>query len=165
MKAVLIAFLIMVCPVFASELRLATVKQPVYLAETGFDPSISIVDVPFVTRNSDPGWRFNAICEPLIPATDGSWRKPADVNLTSIYGITVAGTYTTPGKSDIEVVIDCSAAKRPEGYPFTLEQVLDTVVTCVRLMYPPVPENEGKFEIRIIRESDTANRTKEGSRD
>ncbi len=38
------------------------------------------------------------------------------------------------------VTIDASKAKVPEGYPFTIAQVIDAVETCAKLMYPASPE-------------------------
>jgi hypothetical protein len=133
----------------ASHLGLTSVKQPVYLIGTDSDSVIRIVDVPYVTRWADPEWRFTAICRPFVPATDGSWTGPHDVNLASLYGITVAGTYKKDSP-DVEVVIDASKAVVPPRYPFSLDQVVDAVTTCVKLMYPPKPEEEGKLVIKVI---------------
>ncbi|MEP4076661.1 hypothetical protein [Haloferula sp.] len=134
----------------ASELGIASVKQPIYLLGSGADTIIRIVDVPFVTLYADPEWRFSAICQPFVPPTEGSWQDPHDVNLTSLYGIGVSGTYKKDSP-DIKVVIDVSKAKVPENYPFTMEQVLDAVATCVKLMYPPRAKDEGALEIEILR--------------
>lgn len=49
------------------------------------------------------------------------------------------------------VTVDASKAIQPEGYPFTIEQVIDAVVTCVKIMYPPRPADEGALEIVITR--------------
>lgn len=48
------------------------------------------------------------------------------------------------------ITIDASSAKKPEGYPFTIEQVTDAVMTCVKLMTPIVPENERKMIIKVL---------------
>jgi hypothetical protein len=120
-----------------------------YLHGSETDPRISIQSVPFSTFYADPEWRFSAIAKPFIPQTDGSW-QPHDVNLTSLYGLVVGGGYKENGK-DILVTIDASKAAPPEGYPFTVDQVIDAVVTCVRLMYPPRPKDEGTLEIVVVR--------------
>ena len=70
-------------------------------------------------------------------------------NLVSLYGVKVTGTYAKNNR-DIEVVIDATAAKVLEGYPFTLAQVTDAAATCVKLMYPARPEKEGKLLITIL---------------
>lgn len=149
MKTVLLAFLITAGPIFASHLGLGTVKQPTYLLGTEADSVIRIIDVPFVTAHADPEWRFTAICQPFVPAADISWKEPHDVNLTSLYGIKVMGTFKN-GTRDMDVIIDATKAKVPQHYPFTITQVVDAVATCVKLMYPAKPEEEGKLEIRII---------------
>lgn len=148
MKYALIGLLALTLPAAATLMRIGSVKQPTYFHDSDEDAVIRIVDVPFVTSKSDPEWRFSAICKPFIPATDGSWRQPRDVNLASLYGITVLGGQM-PSSSDVEVVVDASKAKVPEGYPFTIAQVTDAVVTCLKLMYPTRPEKDGKFIIRV----------------
>ena len=149
MKLSLLLLTTLATSVSASHLGLTSVKQPVYLIGTESDSVIRIVDVPFATMGADPEWRFTAICRPFVPATDGSWREPHDVNLASLYGITVVGTYKKDSR-DVEVVIDASKAAVPPRYPFTIEQVIDAVTTCVKLMYPAKPEEEGKLEIKVI---------------
>ena len=47
------------------------------------------------------------------------------------------------------VTIDASKAVVPDGYPFSVEQVIDAVITCVKLMYPPRPPDEGALHIAI----------------
>ncbi len=139
----------MAVPAFATLLHLSTVKQVVYLDGSDTADGMSIVDVPFVTAQSDPEWRFSAISIPFIPASDGSWREPGDINLASLYGIELSGTYKK-GTNDVEVIIDNTKAKVPAGYPFTLEQVTMKVKKCVELMYPYDPEIDSKLEIKII---------------
>lgn len=145
-----LSFLAMLAPsLCASQLDLTSVKQPVYLIDTDSDSVIRFVDVPYVTRWADPEWRFTAVCRPFVPATDESWTGPHDVNLASLYGITVAGSYKKDSP-DVEVVIDASKAVVPPRYPFSIVQVVDAVTTCVKLMYPAKPEEEGKLVIKVI---------------
>jgi hypothetical protein len=131
----------------ASELRLTSVTQPLYLHGSESDSRIAFESVPYVTFASDPEWRFSAISVPFIPPTSGSWRAH-DVNLASIYHIVVDGTYAEDGK-DVLVTVDASKAARPEGYPFSVEQVIDAVVTCVKIMYPERPLDEGALKISV----------------
>ena len=134
----------------ASELFLTSVKQPLFLLESGAEVEIRIADVPFVTGYADPEWRFSAITKPFVPSKDESWKEPHDVNAASLYGITVEGTYVG-GTEDVLVKVDVSRAMVPEDYPFSVEQVLDTVITCIKLMYPPRPKEEGTLKIEVIR--------------
>ena len=161
MKLALIAFVTLALPASATLLGITSVKQATYLHGGDSDSIIRIIDVPFVTSYSDPEWRFSAICKPFVPATDGSWQQPRDVNLASLYGITVSGGQK-PSSSDVEVVVDASKAKVPEGYPFTIAQVTDAVVTCVKLMYPTQPEKEGKFIIRVCEPTTNAQQGVDG---
>ncbi len=133
----------------ASELRLDSISLPLYLHGSESDPRISIVAVPFVSFFAEPEWRFPALGKPFVPPTDGTW-KPHDVNLVSLYGIVVSGDYKKDGM-DLVVTIDASKAAVPEGYPFTVEQVIDAAATCVKLAYPPRPADEGALQIVITR--------------
>ena len=134
---------------FASELGLTSVTQPLYLHGSEADPRIAFESVPYVTSAADPEWRFSAISVPFIPPTSGSWRAH-DVNLASIYHIVVDGTYAENGK-DVLVNVDASKAAQAEGYPFSVEQVIDAVVTCVKIMYPARPSDEGALKVSVLR--------------
>lgn len=149
MKRILLILPALVLQASASLLSLTSVKQATYLHGSDTDPQIHIIDVPFATSYADPEWRFTAISKPFIPPTDGSWQKPHDVNLASLYGIKVQGE-SPPDSQDLHVTIDATKAKVPEGYPFTLAQVIDSVTTCVKLMYPPKPEDDGKLVIKVL---------------
>jgi hypothetical protein len=150
MKSILLALLICFVPLASgTALRLVTVTQPQYLHGSESDTVITFQPVPFVTFFSDPEWRFGAIARPCIPQTDGTW-KPHDVNLTSLYKISVSGGYKENNR-DILVKIDASKAVVPEGYPFSIEEVIDAVTTCVKMMYPPKPAEDGTLEITVIR--------------
>jgi hypothetical protein len=131
----------------ASELRLTSVTQPLYLHGSESDSRIAFESVPYVTFGADPEWRFSAISVPFIPPTGGSWRAH-DVNLASIYHIVVDGTYADNDK-DVLVTIDASKAAQPEGYPFS------AVATCVKIMYPERALDEGALKISVRRGKST----------
>ncbi len=150
MKPLLFALLFALVQITtASELRLDSVSMPLYLHGSDTDPRISIQQVPYVTYGADPEWRFPAIASPFRPPA-GDPKKTQDVNLASVYGIKVEGNYKE-GANDMDMVvtIDASKAAQPEGYPFTVEQVIEAVRTCVNLMYPPRPADEGALEIMV----------------
>ncbi len=132
-----------------SELSLRTVTQPLYLHGSESDPRISFEPVPYMTFGSDPEWRFIAIATPFFPPAGGA-TKSQNVNLTSLYQILVEGSYKKDSQ-DLLVTIDASKAIQPEGYPFTIEQVIDAVTTCVKIMYPPRPPDDGVLEIAVVR--------------
>ncbi|HEY6153280.1 MAG TPA: hypothetical protein VIW07_06035 [Candidatus Udaeobacter sp.] len=151
MKIALSLLLVTMDMAFASELGLTSVTQPLYLHGSESDTRIAFESVPYVTSAADPEWRFSAISVPFIPPTSGSWHAH-DVNLASIYHIVVNGTYAENSK-DVLVTIDASKATQPEGYPFTVEQVIDAVATCVKIMYPERPLDEGALKISVVRKS------------
>ena len=53
------------------------------------------------------------------------------------------------------VTIDASKAAQPEGYPFSVEQVIDAVATCVKIMYPDRPADEGALKISVRKAKST----------
>ena len=133
MKPLLLAFALLGGSVHATQLGLFITKQPLYLHGTDLDIEIVIADVPVAYSGSSWASHFGAIAIPFIPPTDGSWREPHDVNLASVYGVTIT---TRPRKPNTVIVIDAAAAKAPEDYPFTIEQVVDAIAECIELMIP-----------------------------
>lgn len=135
----------------ASQLAMVTVKQPLYLHGSDTDPQIEILDVPVANATAYPETFFEAIHLPFIPATNGSWTEPSDVNMTSVYGIKVSAEEEAGHEiPEWKITIDASAARQPEGYPFTVEQVVDATLTCVKLMCPPKPASDLKVTIKVI---------------
>jgi hypothetical protein len=135
----------------AGQFRLTGVMQPIY-THSDTDPEIRITNVPFATGGADPEWRFSAISHAFIPPTDHSSWKPHDVNLASLYGIKVIGGQVR-NSQDVHVTIDATKAKVPETYPFTIAQVIDSVTTCVKLMFPTESEGHPKLTIEVLQPS------------
>lgn len=127
---------------------LMQIKLPLYLHDSDMDARVLIADVPVVLNSSAWESACSMVASPYVPMGDTRWIKPHDVNLTSLYGIRIGAEDKAGNK---EVTIDASAAKIPEGYPFTLEQVIDAVSTCLKLMHPAVSESEQKFTLKILR--------------
>lgn len=145
-------FLFFVSAISATELGIRTVKQPIYLHGADTDTVIRIIDVPYVTASASPEAEISAICHPFIPPSGKSWRNPHDINIASIYGITTDLVQDFNKKiPEGKVAIDASKARQPEGYPFTVEQVIDSVTTCIKLMMPPRPDDGYKLTIEVIR--------------
>ncbi len=144
-RLLLLVSIFVVQTAFCTSLRLTEVAQPLYLHGSDTDPVISFQDVPFVTSTSDPEWRFGAIAVPCVPSTDSA-SGAGDINITSVYKIRVTGTYAYDNK-ELVVTIDASDAEVPDGYPFTMEQAIDAVETCVKIMYPQRPPDEGSLRI------------------
>ena len=136
----------------ATQLGMVIVKQPLYLHGSDSDVQIRIVDVPVAYSTSYPESYFAAIYLPFIPATNGSWKHPTDVNMASVYGIKVSASEGSTGSvAEWKIIIDASTSKQPDGYPFTIEQVIDATMTCIKVMCPPKPESEHKITIEVIR--------------
>jgi hypothetical protein len=135
----------------ATSLGMFTVKMPLYLHGSDGDPLIEIADVSFVSAYSFPEGKYAAITKPFTPPTDGSWKDKEDVNIASVYGIKVEATEDGEGDvSHLIITVNATAAKAPEDYPFTVQQVTDAVVTCVRLMTPIRPADDQKVTVKVL---------------
>ncbi|GEP41287.1 hypothetical protein [Brevifollis gellanilyticus] len=150
-RSILSTLVLLVTLASASQLGLMTVKQPLYMHGSDSDPEIEITDVPVASSGSYPESFFAAIHTPFTPPTDGSWKEPENVNMTSLYGIRVSAELDSAGDVELwKITVDASKAKQPEGYPFTVAQVLDATVTCVKIMCPYKPEDERKVTIKVV---------------
>ncbi len=150
-RSILSSLVLLATLASASQLGLMTVKQPLYMHGSDSDPEIQIVDVPVASSGSFPESLFAAIHVPFIPPTDGSWKEPEDVNMTSLYGIRVSVELDSAGDVELwKITVDASKAKKPEDYPFSLAQVIDSTVTCAKVMCPHKPEDERKVTITVV---------------
>lgn len=150
MKRLLLSVLLsLACVAAATVLRISKVTLPLYLHGSDTDVEISFESVPIASSLSDPESMYSAIAKPYIPPSQGPW-KPVDINVASLYKIAIAVQVPEEGK-DTVVTIDASKASRPEDYPFTIDQVIDAVSTCVKIMTPPRPADEGGLKINIVR--------------
>lgn len=136
----------------ADTVALVAVRQPIYLHESDLDPEIQFHDIPVAIRAGFPESLFQAIHLPYIPASDREGEKSSDSNVTSVYGIKVSVKETqSEPVLEYAITVDASRAKKPEGYPFSIDQAIEATVTCVRAMTPVRPETEVKFRIEVKR--------------
>jgi hypothetical protein len=117
----------------ASELRLTFLHLPVYF-HSDTDPELTKLSVPFVTSYASPEARLGAMSLPYRPHHDASWKTQEDINLISVYGFLMTYAPIT-GTPDYRLTIDVSTAKAPEGYPFSVQDVLEMIKLCAPLNY------------------------------
>ena len=132
-----------------SILRIQAVVVPLYLHGSESDVEMSLESVQFVTALADPEVRYMAIATPYIPPVTGD-SKPGDINMVSKYHITLEAAYAEDNKTMV-VTIDATKAVRPEGYPFSIEEVIDAASTCVKLATPVRPAEDGALKINVKR--------------
>jgi hypothetical protein len=135
-----------------SILRIQSVVLPLYLHGAETDTEISFEAIQFVTAHSDPECRYSAIATPYIPPVVGD-SKPGDINMV------IEAAYAEDNKV-IVVTIDATKAIRPEDYPFTIDEIIDAVTTCVKLATPPRPAEDGGLKINVKRPKAKANGAK-----
>jgi hypothetical protein len=150
MKALALALAVVLASTIthSTSLGLMTVKQPIYFHGSDGDVVIRILDVHVASWAAHPEGFYAAITLPYVPVTDGSWKEPTNINVAVQYGIGVRADGNDPDHT--VVTIDASNAKVPKDYPFTIEQVIDSVTTCVKLMSPTRPESEHKLTLKVI---------------
>ena len=147
MRALSILLLLLSCAVVsASALRLTSVYLPVYFhADT--DVEILVTKVPFATSQAAPEARLSMLTSEYVPHHDSSWKKREDVNLITLYGLQI--TFSAADKSKgYKMVIDSSQAKVPEGYPFTVKQVVEAAKTCALKTYGEFPDHKLRVELK-----------------
>lgn len=136
----------------ASQLGLGLIKQPLYLHGSDGDVEIRIVDVPVASSGPLPEGVFPCIALPFVPPGDSTAKDPGNVNMASAYGLRVNASEDSNGDILVwRITVDATTAKRPEGYPFTIEQVIDATVTCIKMMCPPKDEAEHKVIVSVLR--------------
>ena len=147
MRVISILFLLLSCAVVsASALRLTSVYLPVYFhADT--DAEILVTKVQFATSQAAPEARLSMLSSEYVPHHDTSWKKREDVNLITLYGLQI--TFTAADKfKGYDMVIDSSEAKVPEGYPFTVEQVVEAAKTCALKTYGEFPDHKLNVKLK-----------------
>lgn len=150
MKMLLLVLTCVTLSAQATTLGLMTVKMPVYLHGSDGDTQIDIIDVPVINAFALPESLYTAITHSFVPTSVSEGVKPENVNVAAEYGIKASMEEKGEDLPHWIITIDASAAKKPEGYPFTIEQVTDAVVTCVKMMTPVVPEDERKLTIKVV---------------
>jgi len=134
MKAFLLLFSFLFSVAQASTTSFLMVKMPVCLSDESVEyPGIIILDVPVLRAGGAPDCDFGLICSEYMPPSKAKWAKPDNVNIAATYGILIS-VQMTPADHALTLTIDASSAHKPEGAPYSIEQVMDTVEKCVKLM-------------------------------
>lgn len=154
MKTIITILFLSIGVAHASLLGLIHVKQPLYLPNSDGGPEILVMDVVVATSTASPCGDLAAIAVPFTPPTDGSWTRPTNVNLTSLCGIKVTANEGTSRM--LEVVIDATSANIPVGVPFTLDQVIESVSKCVKLVATSKGFSSERLELKIRRPKPTS---------
>lgn len=150
MKTILLFLVSTISYASATSVILKSVHVPLYIPSDG-DTIISIREIPFVSVSSIYEWQLEALEVPFIPPSGSLWRDKTDANLISLYQIKVGGGQIL-GTPDMEAVVDISEAKVPDDYPFTVKEVADATIKCIKLMYAETTPSGGKFTIKVISE-------------
>ncbi len=138
MKALLLLLFSLVSLAQATTTSFLMVKMPVCLADESEEfPSITLLDVPVLRAGGAPDQDFGYICSEYFPPSAAKWAKPGNVNIAATLGIVISATIDSANQK-LTLTIDASGAHKPEGSPYSIEQVVDAVEKCVRQMEPQI---------------------------
>ena len=148
--ALLLAFSSVVS--WGSGTRWITVHLPTHVLYIDEGAPGGITEVPCVTSSSSTFERTIALMNaPYVPHHT-NWNVRADTNLITLYRITILGVLdleSDPKDPKLIITIDCSNSVVPDGYNFSLDEVVEKVRQCVTLNLNPeeikvIPKEEKK---------------------
>ena len=132
----------------ASTTTFLMVKMPVSLVDEGEgNPPIIILDVPILRSGGAPEQDFGYITSEHKPRSEAKWVEPYNVNVAAMYGIKIHSALS-PNNDQLTITIDASTAKKPEDIHHSINDVMDAVEKCVRLMERQVLPNCKKVIVR-----------------
>jgi len=148
MKIILLSLFLLSGIASASTTTFLMVKMPVCLVDesTGNSPII-IIDVPVLTSGSTPDINFNHITSVYTPPSAAPWVKPYNVNVAVMYGIQIESVLSGANDS-LTITIHATSAKKPKDMEHSIDQVIDAVEKCVRLMEKEILPNHKKVIVR-----------------
>ncbi len=132
MKSLILAALIVGTGlVSATTPTLTSITQPLYFLGSAGDAKIQFIEVPKILNNSSAMFWITLFSDPT--AVDGS---DGDLNLISIYGITVEMSSEDKDGRVTSITIDATKATKPEQYPLSIADVLVATEKAVRIEFP-----------------------------
>ncbi|MFM7182065.1 MAG: hypothetical protein ACKO2G_11455 [Verrucomicrobiales bacterium] len=137
-KFLTIFLLLGIMDIPATQKRPDAVTIPVYYHGSDTDATIENVTVPYAVYSAEPEWKGMAMSRPYTPPALEANHQPGDVNLLSLYGITISADLVVDEAKrssgpDVVVTIDASKAACPDGCPFSIEEVLKAARDCIPL--------------------------------
>ncbi len=82
-----------------------------------------------------------------VPHHDSSWTKTQNVNLITLYGLQITYSEASEHKG-YKMVVDASKASIPDGYPFSIEQVIEATRICATKTYGHYPDHKLTIELK-----------------
>jgi len=150
MRSLILSLVLLTGLSLGSTTTFLVVKMPVCLVDEGNgNPPIIILDVPVLRSQGAPDADFGFICSEHKPRSIAGWVEPYNVNVAVMYGITIESKLS-PKNDLLTITIDASKAKRPEDMVHSVDDVIDAVEKCVRLMEREVLPNHKKTIVRKL---------------
>lgn len=115
---------------FATTPTLTTITQPLYFLGSAGDAKVQYIKTPKILNNSSAMFWITLFSSPTETQDSGG-----DLNLLSMYGVSVEMTAQDPDGHVTEITIKTDKAERPQNYPFTIEEVAKMAVRAVRIEF------------------------------
>ena len=143
-------------PVFGTQLGMRFVYIPIYI-ENNARGDANPHKISFVSHGASEDTELAWMGRPHIPHHDSGWRKPADINLISLYKISIGIDRIANSKNRF-FVINISKAVKPDGIPFTLQHVVELVRESARLTFPDTDTSKVVFKLIEKKQKNQQNR-------
>jgi hypothetical protein len=137
---------VMALQVEASQPSLASITQPLYFHESATDAKIQLIEVPKVFNTSAEGYIALFASPTKVEGANG------DLNLISIYGLSVELVSQDEEGRITKISVDNSKAKKPDNYPWSIAEVTEAAIKAIRMEFKDyavtkivVKEGEGKI--------------------
>ena len=133
MKLVALILTLTTAVSMATGTRWIAVQLPTHVLYVDEGPPGGITEVPCVTSASATFERTLSLMNSPYTPHHLTWNHPSDVNLISLYGLKISGKYdteTNPDNPKLHIVIDLTKSAKPEGYPFSVAEVVEKVSVC-----------------------------------
>ena len=140
----------------ASQPTLTSISQPLYFIGSSSDAVIEIIETPKILNNSSAMAWIELFSSPTeVPGSGG------DLNLISLYGLSVKIVSQDKDGRVTEIGVDTSTAKQPKRYPFTINDVTEATIKAIRSEFP----DAAATKISVVRGDGASPSNKIGEQD
>jgi hypothetical protein len=151
------AFLVVTASVNATTPTLTSITQPLYYLGSAGDAEIQLIEVPKILNNSSAMFWIGLFSDPTeVRGSDG------DLNLISLYGISVEMTHEDDSGKVKAITIDATKAKQPDRYPLSVNSVIEAAVKAVRMEFPDAAVTEITVKAGAAGSNETENQGEQG---
>ena len=113
----------------ASQPSLTSITQPLYFPLSAKDAAIQLIEVPKIFNTSAEGFVALFASPTEVKGING------DLNLISIYGLTIELVSQDKEGKVTKIAVDTSKAKKPDDYPWSVADVTEATIKAIRMEF------------------------------